>query len=133
MVDHTIEAKFEVKAGAAVGPKSADLGDLVAPIAAALREVSQAQCVDAEERRALEILTALRVIGERQAMQRQKLLAAYAKQVQHQAFAPDPATEQQAPTAVVPEPELSTTPEEVDFPPDAEPAVPAKFEGGNQD
>lgn len=53
MADHTISASFKALTK---GPS------LVQMIAAALRNVSQAQCIDAEERRALEILTALSVI-----------------------------------------------------------------------
>lgn len=53
MADHTISASFKALTK---GPS------LVQMIAAALRNVSQAQCADAEERRALEILTALSVI-----------------------------------------------------------------------
>ena len=135
MVDHTIEAKFEVQAGANAGPKptaGVDLGDLVKPVAAALREVAQAQCADGYERHALEILTALRVIGEYQSARRQVLIAAAEAHMRPAPAAPAPFEPGHIDARVTDlKPWLNN--EAGVIQPAVEPAVPADTDGGNQD
>lgn len=112
MTNHTISARFEAKAGAGLGktrPKPGgivraldDIMCLVPQVAAVIRDLRQVQYATAEERRAIEILSALQVVRNYDA--------------QHFAEVPRPSTD----TTLINEKDLPPQSEETDAKPKEE-------------